>query len=104
MDYQSIILAVIFIVGALTLVVNLVTEVVKLVFVKFASAEAVNFFVMILSVALTVAVFIAYWQFKSMAITWYIILAFIIVGFFVAYAAMFGYDKWLSAFEKYFKK
>jgi putative effector of murein hydrolase len=56
--------------------------------------------VLLLSVALTVAAFLAYWQIKQMEITWYIIVAFIIIGFMVAFAAMFGFDKLLKYFEK----
>ena len=49
---------------------------------------------------MTVAVFIAYWQIKQLEITWYIIAAFIVIGFMVAYAAMFGYDKLMKYFQK----
>ena len=36
-----------------------------------------------------------------MTITWYIIAAFIVIGFMVAFAAMFGFDKLLKYFEKF---
>lgn len=48
----------------------------------------------------TVGVFLAYWQINQLTITWYVFAAFIIIGFMVAYAAMFGFDKLI----KYFKK
>lgn len=46
--------------------------------------------------ALTIAAGIAYCQIKAVVITWYIVAAFIVGGFMVAYAAMFGYDKLLE--------
>lgn len=46
--------------------------------------------------ALTIAAGIAYCQIKTVIITWYIVAAFIVGGFMVAYAAMFGYDKLLE--------
>lgn len=75
-------------------------EVAKRTFDWVQGSKVINVFVLALSLILTVAVFTAYWQAKQMAITWYIIAAFIIIGFLVAYAAMFGYDKLLSYFKK----
>lgn len=43
--------------------------------------------------ALTITAGIAYCQIKAVALTWYIIVALIVGGFMVAYAAMFGFDK-----------
>lgn len=43
--------------------------------------------------ALTIAAGVAYCQIKAVAMTWYIIVALIVGGFMVAYAAMFGFDK-----------
>lgn len=63
-------------------------------------SKTINAFVLVLSLILTVGIFTAYWQIKQMELAWYVIAAFIIVGFLVAYAAMFGYDKLLSYFKK----
>lgn len=104
MDLSTLISQLLIIVGILVIVVNIVTEVVKLCFEGISSSKVINIFVVILSVALSVAVFIAYWQIKQLEITWYLILAFIVVGFLVSYGAMFGYDKLLSYFEPYIKK
>ena len=43
--------------------------------------------------ALTLAAFFAYCEIKGVAIVWYMIVAAVVLGFFVAYAAMFGFDK-----------
>ena len=100
MDYMTIISQVLIIVGILTLFVNIITEVMKNTFGILKGSKAINVFVLILSLVASVGVFLAYWEIKQLEITWYIIAAFIVVGFLVAYAAMFGYDKLLKHFEK----
>lgn len=100
MDYQVLFSQLFIIIAVLTVLVNIITEVVKNLSSKLTGSKYINPFVLILSVVLTVAVFIAYWQIKQMTITWYLIVAFIIIGFLVAYAAMFGYDKLISYFKK----
>lgn len=99
MDYTTIISQVLIIVAVLTAFVNIITEVIKGSF-DLKGSKVINRFVLVLAVALTVLVFSAYWQIKQMAITWYVIFAFIVVGFMVAYAAMFGYDKLIAYFRK----
>ena len=86
------------IVAVLVVLVNIITEVVKKVF-ELKNAKTINIFVTVLSVILTVASFVAYFQIKGMVLTWYICVAFVIIGFMVAYGAMFGYDKLLSYFK-----
>lgn len=99
MNYQEFFATLMIIIAALIAVVNIITEVVKLTF-NFKKTEYINFFVTILSIGLTVSVFLAYWQVKQLEITWYIILAFIIIGYMVAFGAMLGFDKLLKHFEK----
>lgn len=97
MDYTTFISQLLIIIAALVAVVNIITEVCKRSFAWLAGSKAINLFVLLLSVSLTVAAFLAYWQIKEMLITWYIIAAFIIIiGFMVAFAAMFGFDKLLK--------
>lgn len=86
------------IVGVLVIFVNIVTEVIKNIF-ELKEAKTINIFVTVFSVLLTVLTLIAYCQVKVIALTWYMAIAFIIIGFMVAYAAMFGYDKLLSYFK-----
>lgn len=100
MDYTTIIGQVLIIVAILTAFVNIITEVMKKTFDWCSTSKVINIFVLLLSEILTVAVFLAYWQIKEMIITWYIVAAFIVIGFMVAYAAMFGYDKLLKYFER----
>lgn len=98
MNYQELFSTLFIIIAVLVVFVNIITEVVKKVF-NFGETVYVNVFVVVLSVALTVATFFAYWQIKQMVITWYLIFAFIVVGFMVAYAAMFGFDKLIKLFQ-----
>lgn len=100
MDYSTIIGQVLVIVAILTAFVNIITEVVKKTFNWLSGSKVINLFVLAVSEALTILVFLAYWQIKEMTITWYIIAAFIVIGFLVSYAAMFGYDKLIKYFEK----
>ena len=100
MNYTEPISQILLIVSVLTALVNIVTEVAKRTFDWVQGSKTINAFVLVLSLILTVGVFTAYWQIKQMELAWYVIAAFIIVGFLVAYAAMFGYDKLLSYFKK----
>lgn len=85
-------------IAVLVIFVNIATEVIKSVY-NFKSTQTLNVFVTVLSIVLTVLVLVAYFQIEGLALTWYLIIAFIITGFMVAYAAMFGYDKLLKYFE-----
>lgn len=78
------------IIGLLVAVVNIVTQV-----IKKATWDKLptNVVVLLLSVTLTLVVFFAYAQITAVAVTWYMVVAAVVVGFFVAYAAMFGFDK-----------
>lgn len=78
------------IIGALVAVVNIITEVLKkLTWDKVPT----NVLVVIISEVLTIAAGGAYAQINDIGIRWYYVGASIIVGIFVAYAAMFGFDK-----------
>lgn len=78
------------IVGVLVVVTNIITQVLKkLTWDKLPT----NILAVIIAMALTLAAFFAYCQIKGVAIVWYMVVAAVVLGFFVAYAAMFGYDK-----------
>ena len=78
------------IVGALVVVTNIIVQVLKkLTWDKLPT----NLLAIIVSMLLTLAVFFAYCQIKIVAVVWYTVAAAIVLGFFVAYAAMFGFDK-----------
>lgn len=98
MNYQELFATLFIIIAILVVVVNIITEVAKKIH-NFSEEKYINTFVVVLSIALTVTVFLSYWQIKQMEITWYLIVAFIVVGFMVAYAAMFGFDKLIKHFK-----
>lgn len=78
------------VVGALVAVVNIVTNV-----IKKATWDKIptNIIVLALSIVLTLVAFFAYAQITAITVAWYMIVGAVVVGFFVAYAAMFGFDK-----------
>ena len=78
------------IIGVLVAVTNVITQVLK----KFTWGRLpTNILVVVTSMVLTVAAFFAYSQIQDIAIMWYTVAAAVVVGFLVAYAAMFGFDK-----------
>lgn len=89
------------IVGALVVVTNIIVQVLKkLTWDKLPT----NLLAIIVAMLLTLAVFFAYCQIKSVAVVWYTVTAAIVLGFFVAYAAMFGFDKLKEAIMQLQKK
>jgi purine-cytosine permease-like protein len=78
------------IVGVLVVLTNIITQVLKkLTWEKMPT----NILVVIISMTLTLVAFFAYCQINAIVITWYMIVAAVILGFLVAYSAMFGFDK-----------
>jgi hypothetical protein len=78
------------IVGALVVVTNIIVQVLKkLTWDKLPT----NILAVIVSMVLTLVGFFAYCQIKSVAVAWYMVAGAIVLGFFVSYAAMFGFDK-----------
>lgn len=81
---------VIAIIGVLVALTNIVVEVLKkLTYDKMPT----NILAVIVAEMLTIASGVAYFQINGIAILWYTIIAFIVCGFMVAFAAMFGFDK-----------
>ena len=63
MNYQEMFSTLFIIIAVPVVLVNIITEVAKKI-ITFTQTVYVNAFVVILSIALTVAVFLAYWQIK----------------------------------------
>lgn len=78
------------IVGVLVALTNVIVEV-----VKKATWDKLptNVLAIIVAEALTLSAGFAYFQIEAMPITWYVVVAFVVLGCMVAYAAMFGFDK-----------
>ena len=90
----SVILMVVF---ALTIITNIITEVLKkLLWNKIPT----NILVVVIAMTLTLLCGAAYAAITATAILWYHVAAAVILGLFVAYAAMFGFDKLKQALEQ----
>ena len=78
------------IVGILVVLTNIVVQV-----LKKATWEKLptNILAIIVSMVLTLVAFFAYCQIKAIAVVWYMVVAAVVLGFLVSYAAMFGFDK-----------
>ena len=78
------------IIGILVALTNVIVEVVK---TATWDKLPTNIVALIVSLVLTMLAGIAYCQINGIVLTWYIIIALVVVGFMVSYAAMFGFDK-----------
>ena len=78
------------IIGVLVALTNVIVEVAKKV---TWDKLPTNILALIVAIALTMVSGFAYYQIKALPITWYIVVSFVVIGFMVAYAAMFGFDK-----------
>lgn len=86
----------------LVIVVNILTQIFK----SFMSKSEIptRVFVLFVSIVLTVATFFAVCQIYTIPIVWYLVVAAIVVGFVVAYCAMFGYDNLYGELKELIKK
>lgn len=86
--------AILSIVGILVVVTNIVVQVLKkLTWDKLPT----NILATVVSMVLTLVAFFAYCQIRAVPVVWYMVVAAVVLGFFVAYAAMFGFDKFKEA-------
>ena len=78
------------IIGVLVALTNVITEVVKkLTWDKMPT----NVLAVAVGELLTLTSGLAYFQVKGIDVVWYYVVALVVIGFMVAYAAMFGFDK-----------
>ena len=93
MSYASMVLA---IMAALVFVTNIIVEVMKVFVPKLPTSY------LAVIVAIAVAVLALYIAAAVLEITvmWYYAVGAVVMGIFVAYAAMFGFDKFTEAWEK----
>lgn len=90
------------VIGCLAFVVSVVTEVIKnLGAMKYVPTDLA---VIVLSIAFTVVALIAYAQYAAIALTWYWIVAAVVCSFFVAFIAMFGWDKLNELWNRFSNK
>jgi hypothetical protein len=89
------------VIGALAFVVSVITEVTK--GLPGLSKIPTDAQVFVLSITLTVVTLMAYASYAAIALYWYMIIGAVIAGIFVAFVAMYGWDK-LSALYTRFKQ
>lgn len=85
------------IIGVLVVLTNIIVQVVKKV---TWGKLPTNILAVIVSMTLTLLAFFAYCQINAIVVVWYMVVAAIVLGFLVAYAAMFGFDKLKEALSE----
>ena len=99
MDYNIIVdcaSRLLLVMAGLVFCVNIIVEVIKKNFAKVPTSLVAT----VLSLALTLTAYFAWASHIGLEIEWYHIAGAVIFGLFVAYAAMFGFDKFKQALEK----
>ena len=86
------------IVFGLMLLVNIFTEVLKKV---LWDKIPTNLLAFVLSLIITIVALFIYLEIVGIAFIWWMIPIAIAVAFFVAYSAMFGFDKWKQMFDQW---
>ena len=78
------------VIGVLVALTNVIVQV-----LKKATWDKLptNVLALVIAMLLCLVAGIAYCQVNAISITWYLVAALIVLGFLVAYAAMFGFDK-----------
>ena len=87
------------IIGILAFVVSVIIEVIKNV--SFLKNIPTDLVVIVLSEVLTVLSFTAYMSYNGIAVTWYLAVGSFIAGFFVAFVAMYGWDKITELYNRF---
>ena len=81
----------------LMVVTNIITEVLK----KLTCGKLpTNILAFLVAMVVTLLAFFALCQIAGIAIEWYMVAGAIVLGVFVAYAAMFGFDKFKQTLEQ----
>lgn len=93
--------AVISIILPLVLVLMIVTNIIVEVLKKLTWGKLpTNLLAFAVAMAVTLLAFLAACQIMGIAVVWYMVVGAIILGIFVAYAAMFGFDKLKQTIEQ----
>lgn len=89
--------AIMLVVLVLMVITNIITQV-----LKKATWEKIPTNVVATAVAmiLTLVAFFAICEILGVAVTWYMVAGAVVIGFFVAFAAMFGFDKLRQTLEQ----
>ena len=93
LSYASVLLAVM---AALVFITNIVVEVVKGLFPKVPT----NIVAVVVALVITVLAVLILCAVLEITVMWYYAVGAVVLGIFVGYAAMFGFDKFKDALEK----
>ena len=92
-EYSSILLTII---AMLVFVTNIIVEVIKGLVPKIPT----NYVAVIVALAVTIVSMCILCSVLDITIMWYYAVGAVVLGIFVGYAAMFGFDKFKSAWDK----
>lgn len=92
-EYASILLTVI---AMLVFVTNIIVEVIKGLFPKTPT----NIVAVVIALIVTVVALLILCSVLEITVMWYYAVGAVVLGIFVGYAAMFGFDKFKVAWEK----
>ena len=93
--------AVISVILPLVLVLMVVTNIIVEVLKKLTWERLpTNILVFVVAMAVTLLAFFAMCQIAGVPVTWYMVVGAIVLGFFVCFAAMFGFDKLRQTMEQ----
>ena len=92
-NYASIMLA---IMAVLVFATNIIVEVIKGLFPKVPT----NFVAVIVALIVTILAMFILCAVLEITVMWYYAVGAVVLGLFVGYAAMFGFDKFKAAFER----
>lgn len=93
----------IIVLGVLVFLTNAITESIKMAF-SVKGANVLNKIALAVGITLTVVAYLGYSAYMSFLITWYYVLASIILGFVVALIAMLGWDKAIKMWQESTRK
>ena len=93
MNYASILLGIMFL---LTFTVNIIVEVVKRLIPKVPT----DIVVFVISIVITVLALYIAASVMQITVMWYYAVGAVVLGVFVAYAAMFGFDKFKELYDR----
>ena len=103
MDYTTIANAVVhygsivlFFMAMLVFATNIIVELVKGLFPKVPT----NFVAVVIALIITVLAAVILCEILEITVMWYYAVGAVVLGLFVGYAAMFGFDKFKAAWEK----
>lgn len=88
--------------GVLVFTTNIIVQVTKEMW-PFSKIKT-NYYVLAVSTVLSILTYAVYISYTSSKMVWYYIVGALLAGVFVAYISMYGWDKFISEWEKANKK